>query len=143
VTVEAQAARRMFGSLPVVNVATVDADGAPHVVPLWFVWPEDGVYISVSRESRTWRNAEADPRVALTVDLGRSWQELAGIEVRGRVELLPNEHPELRHAMSAWHDKYRALLSGDGFSMLAAEVVDLGFMRLTPERILGWDHARG
>jgi hypothetical protein len=81
--------------------------------------------------------------VALTVDLGRSWQELAGIEVRGRVELLPNEHPELRHAMSAWHDKYRALLSGDGFSMLAAEVVDLGFMRLTPERILGWDHARG
>jgi nitroimidazol reductase NimA-like FMN-containing flavoprotein (pyridoxamine 5'-phosphate oxidase superfamily) len=80
VTVEAQAARRMFGSLPVVNVATVAADGAPHVVPLWFVWPEDAIYISVRRDSRTWRNAEGDPRVALTVDLGRSWQELAGIE---------------------------------------------------------------
>jgi hypothetical protein len=27
--------------------------------------------------------------------------------------------------------------------MLSAEVVELGFLRLAPERILGWDHARG
>ncbi|MGH3143339.1 MAG: pyridoxamine 5'-phosphate oxidase family protein [Gaiellales bacterium] len=32
------AARRMFASLPSAAVATTNADGSPHVVPLWFVW---------------------------------------------------------------------------------------------------------
>ena len=140
--VDVTAARRMFGGLPVVSLATVGLEGAPHVVPLWFVWPEDAMYVSTRQGSRSWRNAERDPRVALTVDLGRSWQELAGIAVEGRAELLPAEHPQMRQGISAWHDKYRALLSGDGFSMFAGEVARLGFLRVLPQRIRGWDHAR-
>jgi hypothetical protein len=137
------AARRMFGGLPVVNVATVEPDGAPHVVPLWFVWPEDAIYVSTRREGRTWANVAADPRVALTVDLGRAWVEIAGIEIRGRAERLPAEHADMRRAISAWHEKYRPLLAGEGFSRFADEVRGLGFLRMAPERILAWDHVRG
>jgi nitroimidazol reductase NimA-like FMN-containing flavoprotein (pyridoxamine 5'-phosphate oxidase superfamily) len=140
--VDAAAARRMFGGLPVVSVATLDPDGSPHVVPLWFVWPEDAVYVSTRREGRTWRNAVVDARVALTIDLGRSWVEIAGIEIRGRAELLPAEHAEIRAPISAWHEKYRPLLAGEGFSRFSEEVEGLGFLRIAPERIAAWDHAR-
>jgi len=141
--VEVTAARRMFGSLPSVAVATLNADGSPHVVPLWFVWPEDALYVSTRREGRTWANAQADPRVALTVDLGRSWIELAGIQVVGRAELLPAEHADMRGAISAWHEKYRPLLAGEGFERFAQAVRALGFLRVEPTSISGWDHARG
>jgi nitroimidazol reductase NimA-like FMN-containing flavoprotein (pyridoxamine 5'-phosphate oxidase superfamily) len=141
--VDLAAARRMFGGLPVVSVATIDRDGSPHVVPLWFVWPEDAIYVSTRREGRTWANAVADPRVALTVDLGRSWVEIAGVEVRGLARPLPAEHADLRRAISAWHEKYRPLFSGDGFPRFSEEVRDLGFLRVVPERIAAWDHARG
>jgi nitroimidazol reductase NimA-like FMN-containing flavoprotein (pyridoxamine 5'-phosphate oxidase superfamily) len=140
--VDEAAARRMFAGLPTMSVATLNADGSPHGVPLWFVWPESSVYVSTRRESRTWRNASADPRVAMTIDLGRSWVEIAGIEIRGRAELLPAEHPDLRHPISAWHEKYRPLLSGDGFERLTDEIRSLTFLRVVPDRIAAWDHAR-
>jgi nitroimidazol reductase NimA-like FMN-containing flavoprotein (pyridoxamine 5'-phosphate oxidase superfamily) len=132
----------MFASLPTVAVATVSPEGRPHVVPLWFVWPEDAVYVSLRQQGRTWANASADPRVALTVDVGRSWVELAGVTILGRAEPLAAERPELRAAISAWHEKYRPLLSGEGFSRLTEQIRGLGFLRVTPERIFAWDHAR-
>ncbi len=140
---ELAAARRLFAGLPVVSLATLGSDGSPHVVPLWFVWPEDAVYVSTRRESRTWRNANRDPRVAFTIDLGRSWVELAGIEVGGKAEPLAADHPSLRRALSSWHEKYRPLLSGNGFGRFAEEVHGLGFLRIVPERFRSWDHARG
>ena len=140
---ELAAARRMFGSLPSMAVATIAPDGTPHVVPLWFVWPEDAVYVSARREGRTWANATADPRVAMTVDVGRSWVELAGIQIVGAAELLAAELPEMRVPISAWHEKYRPLLGGDGFGRFAETVRGLGFLRVVPEAIHAWDHARG
>jgi nitroimidazol reductase NimA-like FMN-containing flavoprotein (pyridoxamine 5'-phosphate oxidase superfamily) len=140
--VDATAARRLFGGLPVAGDATSPADGSPHVVPLWFVGPDDAIYVSTRRASRTWANVTSDPRVALTIDLGRAWVEIAGIEVRGRADLLPAEHAEMRRPISAWHDKYRSLLTGDGFSRFSEEVRDLGFLRVLIERIAAWDHAR-
>ena len=137
------AARRMFASLSSAAVATINADGSPHVVPLWFVWPEDAIYLSTRRDGRTWANVSAEPRVAVTIDLGRSWVEIAGIEIRGRAEPLPAEHASMRRPISAWHEKYRPLLAGEGFSRYAEEISGLGFLRVVPDRVLAWDHARG
>jgi nitroimidazol reductase NimA-like FMN-containing flavoprotein (pyridoxamine 5'-phosphate oxidase superfamily) len=140
--VDATAARRMFAGLPVVSVATLNADGSPHVVPLWFVWTPEAIFASTRREGRTWANVSADPRVALSIDLGRAWVEIAGIEVRGRAELLAAEDAGMRKPLSAWHEKYRPLLTGDGFPRFAEEIRGLGFLRVAPERIAAWDHAR-
>lgn len=135
-------ARKLFGALPVVSVATVGPGGAPHVVPLWFVWLDDALYISTRQDGRTWRNVLADPRVSVTIDVGRSWTEIAGIVLEGQVEALPAEHPSMRRPISAWHEKYRSLLSGDGFGRFAEEIVGLAFLRLVPQRVASWDHAR-
>lgn len=137
------AARRMFAGLSSAAVATTNADGSPHVVPLWFVWPEEAIYLSTRRNGRTWANVERDSRVAITIDLGRSWVEIAGIEIRGRAEPLPAEHASMRKPISAWHEKYRPLLAGDGFSRFAEEIRGLGFLRVAPDRVVAWDHARG
>jgi hypothetical protein len=141
-TAEVVAARRMFGGLPVLHVSTLGGRGEPHVVPLWFVWPEDAVYVSTRQGSRTWRNAERDPRVSMSVDVGRAWTELVGVTISGRAELLESERPEMRPAISAWHDKYRALFAGEGFSRFSEQIDLLGFLRVPVTRLVGWDHAR-
>jgi nitroimidazol reductase NimA-like FMN-containing flavoprotein (pyridoxamine 5'-phosphate oxidase superfamily) len=141
--VELATARKLFGALPVVSVATVSPGGSPHVVPLWFVWLEDALYVSTRREGRTWRNVQADPRVSVTIDVGRSWNEIAGVVLEGPAEPLLAEHPSMRDPISAWHEKYRPLLSGEGFERFAEEIRGLAFLRLVPERVASWDHARG
>ncbi len=137
------AARKLFGALPVVSVATVEPDGSPHVVPLWFVWLEDALYVSTRRGSRTWRNALVDPRISVTIDVGRSWIEIAGVVVEGTAEPFAAEHVSMRATMSAWHEKYRSLLAGEGFGRFSEEVRALAFLRVVPDRYSSWDHARG
>ena len=134
-------ARRVFRDLPVVHLATTRSDGSPHVVPLWFVWREEGVYVSCRRDSATWRNVERDPRVALSFDRGRGWQDYAGIVVFGRAEPLVPEHPALRGVMAQWFEKYRLLLSRGGFRDYAEQVESPGMLRVRPERLAAWDHA--
>jgi general stress protein 26 len=140
---ELGAARRMFASLPSAAVATTSADGSPHVVPLWFVWQEDAIFVSTRQEGRTWANVARDPRVAITIDLGRAWVEVAGVEILGLAEPLSAESAAMRKPISAWHEKYRPLLAGEGFARFAEEVRGLGFLRVVPDAVRAWDHARG
>lgn len=135
-------ARQVFAEMPVIRVASVGPDGAPHVVPLWFVWEPEAVYVSVRGSSRTVAHVRADPRVALVLDAGRTWLELAGVQVQGKAELWEPSHPDLRRPISRWHDKYRLLLSAGGFRRFTEDIPELWFLRVVPERLAGWDHAR-
>jgi len=141
--VDEREARQVFALMPVVRVATVGPDGAPHVVPLWFVWEPEALYMSVRGSSRTVANVRSDPNVALLLDAGQSWVELAGVEVHGKAELLEPSHPDLRRPISKWHDKYRLLLSGGGFRRFTEAIPELWFLRVRPDRLRWWDHARG
>ena len=138
--VQVSVARRAFGDTHALRVATSGPDGAPHVAPAWFVWREDAVFVSLRRGSRSWLNLELDPRVSLIIDRGHAWNELSGVILEGRVELLPAEHPALRAPMSEWHQKYRSLLPGPAFEDFARAVPDLGFLRLEPALVDAWDH---
>lgn len=134
-------ARRAFGDLSVVHLATTLSDGSPHVVPLWFVWRGEAIYVSCRRDSSTWRNVERDRRVALTFGVGLAWQELRGVVIHGRAEPLAPDHPSLRDVLAAWYTKYRRLLGGGGFRDYAERIDDPGMFRVRPERMAGWNHA--
>ena len=133
--------RRAFRDLTTARLATIDPSGAPHVAALWFVWHEQGLFVSTRLGSSTWRHAERDPRISLVIDRGRDWSELAGVGLEGAAELMPAEHPDLRAPMSAWHEKYRSMLAGDGFERFTEAVPQLGFLGVEPLRVRTWDHA--
>ena len=132
--------RTVFKDLTEARLATVDPDGGPHVAPAWFVWREDAIYLSTRRGGRSWLNGELDPRVSAILDRGRDWLDLSGVILEGRAQMLLATDPEMRSAMSDWHQKYRSLLTGDGFEHLARSIPDLGFLRLEPTHLESWDH---
>jgi PPOX class probable F420-dependent enzyme len=49
-------------------LATIDADGRPHVMPVWGFWNDDGLWISTAPKSRKARNLERDGRCTVTTD---------------------------------------------------------------------------
>src|ERR1700761_3344390 len=51
------------------KVATVRADGRPHVVPIWFVVDGTDLLFMTGADTVKGRSLARDPRVALTVDL--------------------------------------------------------------------------
>jgi pyridoxamine 5'-phosphate oxidase family protein len=98
------------------RIATVGADGAPHVVPVGFRYNAETDTIDIGGhtldETKKWRDLRRDPRIAFVVDdVLPPWRPRM-IEVRGTAELLATGGADL----------------GRGF---AAELI-----RVTPSRII-------
>ena len=132
--------RKTFRDVPACRIATVGAKGAPHVATRWFVWLEEGLYVATRQGDLTWKNALLEPRVSVVIDRGREWADLAGVRLFGPVTPIAVEQPELRGAMTAFHEKYRTFLADDGFELLTATVPALAFLHLGSGDIDTWDH---
>lgn len=83
-------ARSNFAQAPVAQLATVNADGVPHVVPVVFAVVDDMVYTAVdakrksTHKLRRLANIEANPRVCLLVDhYDDDWTQLWWVRVDG------------------------------------------------------------
>ena len=77
------------------KVATVMADGRPHVMPVWFVLGGEEVVFTTGAESVKGRNLRRDPRMSLCVEDGMRYVTLEGwaelIEDRAQQEREVNE----------------------------------------------------
>ncbi len=51
-------------------LATVRPNGAPHLVPIWFVWHENKAYLCTSRNSVKAKNIANNPRVEFALEGG-------------------------------------------------------------------------
>lgn len=51
-------------------LATVRPNGAPHLVPIWFVWLDNKAYLCTSKESVKARNIVYNSRVAFALEDG-------------------------------------------------------------------------
>jgi len=71
-------------AMPVLaHIATVTADGAPQVNPVWFIREGDRILLSVRETTAKYRNMLANPRVSLSI--ADPEQPSRYIELRGRV----------------------------------------------------------
>ena len=66
----------------VLRLATLDDDGWPAVVPVWFVWHDAGLWVwNLTRARRTAR-LQAGTRAAFVIDGGEEYVELRGASGR-------------------------------------------------------------
>lgn len=107
--------RPLVESARVARLATVDANGRPHLVPVCFVLLDDVVYSAVDekpkRSTRLRRvaNVEATGRVCLLVDeYDEDWSKLWWVRLdgEGRVVSDPAETDRARAALSAKYPQY-------------------------------------
>ncbi|MEU9336180.1 PPOX class F420-dependent oxidoreductase [Streptomyces sp. NPDC048290] len=67
------------------KLATVRADGSPHVAPIWFVLDGDEVVFNTGKETVKGRNLLRDGRISLCVDDDRPPFDFVIVQGRARV----------------------------------------------------------
>jgi len=118
----------------VAHLATADASGAPHVVPICFALLEETIYIAIDEKPkaadygrlRRLRNIAANPRVAIVADVydDADWTRLGFVLLRGAARVVGPEAPDHARALVALRAKYpqyRAMALGDR-PVIAAEI---------------------
>ena len=68
------------------SLATVNADGSPHVTPVWVDWDGENVLVNTLRDRVKARNMARDPRVELHVF--NLQDPLQYVRIRGRADLV-------------------------------------------------------
>src|SRR4051794_26880692 len=88
-------ARRRFAAARVARLATVSADGRPHLVPIVFAVDGDALYTAVDRKPksttalRRLANLAANPAVTLLVDhYDEDWDRLWWVRADGMARVL-------------------------------------------------------
>lgn len=127
-------ARARFAAARVARLATADAAGHPHLVPIAFAVSGDTVYSAVdakpkrTKALRRLANVRENPIVSLLVDHWdeEDWEALWWVRADGRGRVLDPAEPEARAAVEALRERYpRQLADGE---VLAVDV----------ERWSGW-----
>jgi PPOX class probable F420-dependent enzyme len=103
----------------VAHLATADAAGVPHVIPVCFCLLDGSIYITVDekpkrtdRPLKRIRNILQNPAVALTADhWDEDWSRLGWVMVQGRAEILDGgaEHDAAQAALRARYRQYRSM----------------------------------
>ena len=67
-----------------VVMATLNHDGWPHVVPMWYSVIDGLIQMHTYRSSQKVKNIERDPRGSVLIEDGEQYNELRGVFMRGR-----------------------------------------------------------
>jgi len=96
----------------VARLATVDASGRPHVVPICFALEGDTLYTAVdekpkrSRRLKRLANIEANPHVEVLIDhYEEDWSRLWWVRLRGIARIV--EDPHAVEVLAAKYPQYR------------------------------------
>ncbi|WP_327291097.1 TIGR03668 family PPOX class F420-dependent oxidoreductase [Streptomyces sp. NBC_01198] len=110
--ISAAEARERFASSPVARLATADAAGVPHVVPITFVVDGDVIYFVIdhkpkrSTNLRRLRNIAENPAVAVIADrYADDWSALWWARADGRAEIWEDGDDRLK-AVAQLQTKY-------------------------------------
>ena len=110
----AEEARERFAGARVARLATADAGGQPHVVPIAFALDGDRLYSAVdSKPKRTTKlrrlaNVRENPRVAVLVDRydDEDWSRLWWARADGAGRVLGPDDPEAHRAAELLRGRY-------------------------------------
>ena len=90
----------------VCRIATVSAQGQPHLVPVCHAVAGGKIYVGSGDDGVKVRNIKANPLVTVTVDLySDHWPSLKGVMVQGRARLI-ERGAGFQRARRALYQKY-------------------------------------
>jgi PPOX class probable F420-dependent enzyme len=131
--------REILSERRIAAIATISADGLPHLTAVWFLFENDIFYVSISSRSAKMRNLTENPRVALMIDTREPYAE-SGICIQGRVEIIDGQEAlEIGRKVHAGYLTPEALASDDIGGLF--EAFDDIALKIEPSRWITWDMA--
>lgn len=131
--------RRFLEAQRVAHLATADAGGRPHVVPVCFAVSSTNIYITMddkpkranSASLKRLQNIAANPAVALVADRydDKDWSRLGWVMVRGNAEILET---------GSEHAAAQQLLRGRYPQMAAMELEVHPVIAIRVDRVTSW-----
>lgn len=123
------------------SMCTMNHDGSIHAVAMWYGFLEGAVAVESKAKAQKVVNLRRDPRMTCLFEDGSSYEELRGVELVGRAEIVetPARMWELGVSVfERYNGPYREELRPLVEVMLHKRVV----VKLHVDRVVSWDHRK-
>jgi PPOX class probable F420-dependent enzyme len=124
------------------QVATVNRDGMPHLVAMWYGLLDGEIVMWTYAKSQKARNLRRDPKIACLVEVGERYEELRGVSMTGHAVLSDDRQDVLRVGEAV-------LLAAPGGKddplapvILAKTAPKRVAITVKATRIVSWDHRK-
>jgi PPOX class probable F420-dependent enzyme len=115
-------------------VGTIQADGSPHVVPVWYRYDGETVTIWTHAERGWVKNLARDNRVAFSVQ--EDQPPFAAVLIRGRAEIITDDRQEVRVEIRRITERYIEAADVDSYIQNWTHLKTI--VRIKPEKIIAW-----
>lgn len=123
------------------TMCTINHDGSIHAVAMWYGFLDGAVAVETKGKSQKAQNLRRDPRMTCMFEDGDVYEELRGVELVGRAEIIDDPDRMWILGVSLFERYYgpyteemRPLIE----TMLNKRIV----ARLEVERTVSWDHRK-
>jgi len=144
-----QEIRTLMETERVVQVASINPDGTPHLAPMWFVLgDDDSISFTTYGRSQKIKNLERDSRVTLLAEAGHEYNEITGVSIDGIAEVIrePKQTANIMRLVGLKHSDQMTNRTIDTNSDSDEELPPAAYKRvvvkITPKRYRSWDHGK-
>lgn len=144
---DAEVATMLAGNRKV-QLATINPDGYPHLVTMYYTLVDGKIAFWTYRTSQKALNLARDPRISCLVETGEAYFDLRGVQIQGTVETITNPGAVFKIGMAI----------GDVMGNARSDVADADSQAINdyvanaarkrygyivePVRVISWDHSK-
>lgn len=124
------------------QVATIDHDGWPHLVAMWYVLIDGQIVFWTYAKSQKAINLRRDPRLTCLVESGEHYQELRGVQIKARA-ILNDDTETVQRIGETIYERYTGAPLNDATrQMVAAQAPKRVLVFVEPVEVVSWDHRK-
>jgi PPOX class probable F420-dependent enzyme len=124
------------------QVASINADGTPHLVAMWYARHGGGIAFWTYAKSQKVVNLRRDPRLTVMLETGSRYEELKGVTIYGRARIV-EDLDEVFAFGDAVYERYWGPIDSD---VVREGVRAMGRKRVVvvvePDKTVSWDHSK-
>lgn len=125
----------------IITLATLGRSGLPHLTAMWYGLVDGAIWFETKAKSQKAVNIRRDPRVTVLVEAGDTYDQLRGVSIEGRAEIVDDAEALFRVGVSVW-ERYTGPYSEEVRPMVEAMLNKRVAIRVVPERTRSWDHRK-
>jgi PPOX class probable F420-dependent enzyme len=124
------------------SMCTINHDGTIHAVAMWYGFLADGrIGIETKAKSQKVVNLRKNPTMTCLFETGDSYEELRGVELVGRAEVLEDEASLWEVGISVF-ERYYGAYSEEMKPFVEVMLRKRVIIALNVDRIVSWDHRK-
>ncbi len=123
------------------TMATLGPTGAPHLVAMWFALIDGEIWFESKAKAQKVLNLRRDDRLTVLVEAGEAYDELRGVSLEGRGEIVEDPEQLWRVGVAVW-ERYTAPYTVEARPLVEAMLHKRVVVRLVVERTRSWDHRK-